>query len=241
MTIPFRNLLLILVCLPTLVLGLVGINYLFIKRLLHLDRNLSPVEQAGFVPIVQPLVLAMSSDMKPVVGDLFFRMGVSAGIDQIPREHPLLIRLSWIQRANPYPPLLAEISESYQASYCSFGYLGVDRRYHQVTLYQGESDSLPTFLVGKVRGRSTLWGDYFAQYLFHLSRETALLDPHGRPHYPKIDAIEWASFRGGSYDGFEEIFGNAAATLAELLLIGVASASVLARRRRRRGSVERSP
>ncbi|MFL6202993.1 MAG: hypothetical protein ACJ76J_27815 [Thermoanaerobaculia bacterium] len=233
MTTPFRNFLLILICLPALMLGLVGVNYLVIKQLLHLDRSLSPVEQSGFIPMAKPLVLAMSTDMKPLVGELFRRMGVRVGIEQIPREHPLLIHLSWIQRANPYPPVLAEISESYQSSYFSFGYLGVDRRYHQVTLYGGELDTLPTFLVKKVRGRSTLWGDYYAQYLVHLSRETEPLDPNGRPYYPQIDSIEWASFRGGSYNGFEEIFGNAAATLAELLLIGVVSSVVLSRRRRR--------
>lgn len=195
---------------------------------------MSPLEQPGFIPIAHPLVVAMSSDMKPVAGDLFRRMGVRVGVDEVPREHPLLIDLSWIQHANPYPPLLAEISESYQSSYFSLGYLGVDQRYHQVTMYVGESDTLPTVLVEKVRGKSTLWGDYFAQYLFLLSREMELVDQSGLPNHPQIDAIEWASFRGGSYDGSEEILGNVVATLAELVLIGAVCMGVLARRQRKR-------
>lgn len=230
---PFRRLLLILICLPSLVLGLVGINYLLIARLLHLDRSLSPVKQRDFVPVARPLVLEMSGDMKPAAEDLLRRMGVSVGIDQIPREHPLLVNISWIQRSNPHPPILAEISGNYRSSYCSFGYLGTDGRFHQVTLYGGESDTLPSFLVERVRGRSTLWGDYFVQYLFLLSRETKLTDQNGHLNHPQIDAIEWASFRGGSYNGFEEIFGNAAATLLELLVVGAVGTAVLARRRRK--------
>lgn len=237
----FRSFLLILTCLPVLVLGLVGINYLLIARLLHLDRSLSPVEQPDFVPVARPLVLEMSGDMKPGAGDLLRRMGVSAGIDQIPREHPLLVDISWIQRANPHPPILAEISGNYRSSYCSFGYLGTDGRFHQVTLYGGESDTLPSFLVEKVRGRSTLWGDYFAQYLFLLSREAEFTGQNGRSNNPQIDAIEWASFRGGSYNGFEEIFGNAVATLVELLLLGAVGTAVLARRRDEAGLVQRNP
>lgn len=231
MTKPLRNFLLVVICLPTLVSVLVGINYLLISHLLHLDRDLSPAEQAGFVPVAKPLVLAMSSDMRRAAEETLLRSGIRSGVDQIPKEHPLLIDISWIQSANPYPPLLAEIG-GYRSSYFSFGYLGADERYHQVTLSVGETDTLPTFLVEKVRGRRTLGGDYFAQYLFHLSREMKLIDPNGPPNQPQIDSIEWASFRGGSYDGSEEILGNAAATLAELLLIGVVGAVVLARNRR---------
>ena len=238
----FKNFIAVIVGLPILLAVLVGVNFYVISRLLRVDSDVLSGVKAQLVPVGKPLVLKVDEDgnLREAAHEIAALLGVKG--QDLPSSHPLLVDISWVQRANPYPPLLAEISEGYrrQLGYCSFGYLGVDDRYHQVTLYVGESDTLPAFLVEKVRGRSTLWGDYFTQYLFYLSRETELLDPNGRPHFPQIDAIEWASFRGGSYDGFEEIFGNAAATLAELLLIGMVGAIVLVRRRRRRVSLERS-
>ncbi len=235
MTKSFKVFLALLLGLPILLASLVGINFYIISRLLHIDSDVLSGAESQFVHVAKPLVLKVdeNENLREAAQELVALLGVKR--QPLPSSHPLLIDILWVQRANPYPPLLAEVSEGYrqQLGYCSFGYLGVDGRYHQITLYVGESDTLPTFLVKKVRGGSTLWGDYFTQYLFLLSRETELIDKNGQPNQPEIDAIEWGSFRGGSYDGFEEIFGNAAATLAELLVIGVVGVVVFARRRRR--------
>ena len=223
MTKQFKVFLSLLLGLPLLVAMLVGLNFIVISQLLHIDSDVLSRVESEFVPVAKPLVLKVDEDenLSEAAQEVLAALHVRG--NHLPRRHPLLIDISWVQRANPYPPLLAEVSSGYkmQLGYCSFGYLGVDGRYHQVTLYVGEADSLPSFLVKKVRQSYTLGGDYFVQYLFLMSRDAQLVDENGRATTPQIDAIEWSSYRGGSYDGFEEIIGNALAIVLELFLISL--------------------
>lgn len=165
-----------------------------------------------------------------------------ATLEKLPSTHDWLIDISWITRANPYPPLLAEFNEGYekQAAYFSFGYLGRDERYHQVTVYSGEADTIPSFLVRKVRGSDTHNGDYFVSYAFLLSR-TVKVDPKWKAfpqikwNRPQIDDVRWNSYIGGSSDQIEELLISPLMTIAELLL-GVPVAWWLLRRRRLRSA-----
>lgn len=235
MTRQFKRFLLLVGGIPLIITVLSCVNYLVICSLLRIDRD--PVEKirSQAVPVSKPLVLVGSDDVIEYARDLVRQMVGNDSAIRVPSIHSLLIEDSWVRRANPYPPLLADVAERelYRSSFFSFGYIGKNGRYCQITFLSGEADTLPSFLVRKVRGEMTQGGDYFLNYAFVLSREPSLIDANGLPTYPQIDAIDWGSFRGGSYNGFEEIFGNVLATLTELFIIGLVTVLVLARKRRR--------
>lgn len=176
-------------------------------RLLRLEQPAEALTRLNsyLVPVREPLVLsAVGFDGRPELLRRFLdAVGLHAA-DEIPATHPLLIPIEWVAAANPYTPLLAEYTD-YSMSAVSLGYLGDDGRYHQVSFYLGEADTTPSWLVTKVRGSETRWGDYFVHYIVLLS--SAIDGPPGRrQNSPQLDRVDWGSHAGGSYNGFEEIF-----------------------------------
>jgi hypothetical protein len=220
-------------------------NYRLATWLLRL--GIDPIKEASSeIPsVTKPLVLdARDHSTLLAARKAIQELGVDpAEIKRLPRKHPLLMELSWFQAANPYPPLLAEFNPAYdrQWSYFAFGYLGPGKKYHQILSYWGESATTPSFLVTKVRGEGTNEGDYFVNYVFLATKEISptpqTIDSRGRATSwfipaPTIDLVEWGSYEGGSYNGFEEIVFTATATFFELLVLAACTALIWRRRRR---------
>lgn len=210
-------------------------NYVFTLFLLRIDFSTDPFQKVSkdMVSIKEPLVFSKNWPNVFDIQKFAQYVGIKENIlYNLPIDHPFLVKLDWITKANPYPPLLSEIYNlESQPIYFSFGYIGNDEKYHQITLYKGESDTTPSVLVQKVRGSATGWGDYFIQYKVFLSKvikETPLIVKKSSgqvmkwtpiPQYPRIDKIEWSTYRGGSYNGFEEIVFPLLATFAETFCV----------------------
>lgn len=234
-------------CLFGLALSLL-LNFVLARKILRLEDPLRSIDRISG---------EMAAPLKPLVfvahekeaGSLLLRrflqaVGLSEEVARsLPTSHPLLTPVEQLARYNPYPPLLAEALGGSIPGSISYGYLGIDHRYHQVTYYAGEADTTPSCLVQKVRGRYTGGGDYFLTYVILSSK-----DPMGRPElldssgfvlrrgplsaFPEVDAIDWRAFLSGSSDSFEEIGFSLIATLLETLAVVVVAVSIAQRRRR---------
>ena len=207
--------------------ALIG-NYQFAQRyLLRVDRPADPFSDIPkrMFPVGRPLVLAAGGGGQDDA--IRRRFSAAAGIAgrALPDTADPLIDISTVTKVNPNPQpwdvLLAR-----GVNYLSYGYVGTDNRYHQVTYYWGESDSTPSPLVRKVRGSETGHGDYLVRYTVYLSRD---LGAHRAP-FPNIDRIDWSTYKGGSYNGAEELGFAIYATAGE----GVLLFALVRRRRRRR-------
>ena len=170
------------------------------------------------------LVFERGGYLSPAAIDEFAAaLGVATNtLTSVERSRPEYIPLETVIRLNPYPQVLRTEDDPY---WLSVGYRSTDARYHQITWYGGESDTTPSLLVKKVTPRATGWGDYFVRYTVALSKET--------PAHPgQIEALQWQSYRGGSYDGFEEMGFTFLGTL--LLAPGLARCTLVLMCRRRR-------
>jgi len=181
------------------------------------------------------------------IDDFAAALGVqTSGLTSLERSHPDHIPLEAVIRLNPYPQVLRTQNYPY---WLSLGYRSTDSRYHQVTWYGGESDTTPSLLVKKVTPRATGWGDYFVRYTVILSKETTA-QPEGLSSTgvvtrwrhpsdrPQIETLRWHAYRGGSYDGLEEVGFTFLGTLLftpPLALFALA----LVRRRGLNGRVDR--
>lgn len=211
-------------------------NYVFAERyLLRLNLPRDPIADIPkhLAPIATPLVISTRTvdSQKQLPAHFLDALGLTNAV--LPKNDSRLIPIADVARVNPYPQPLA-VTRGETVDYLSFGYLGVDQGYHQVTYYWGESDSTPSLLVRKVRGSQTGEGDYFVRYTVFLSndlqaqpltiesRTGAALSWQAPPRWPRVDDIEWSSYDGGSYNGFEEMgFAAVAAPIEFLFGVGV--------------------
>lgn len=230
---------------------LIHINHEMATVLLRLVHD--PLAEAGewMVPMSTPVVLT-AGDRQSLwtAREELRKLGITLPND-LPQKHPLLLDISWVQAANPYPPLLAEFNPDYGRSYFSFGYLGIDGRYHQLSTLSGETDTTPSLFIKKVRGAQTNWGDYYVEYVLLITKEVKpvprVTDKSGNVSSwekpaPTIDLATWGTYAGGGYDGFEEFGITAIAVLAELLLLAhVSSVFRFHRSRRRKDLVSSQP
>lgn len=164
-----------------------------------------------------------------------------AALSSANASNPHFIPLEDVIQLNPYPQ--THRSEHYPC-WLSVGYRSNDKRYHQITWYGGESDTTPSLLVRKVRPYETLWGDYFIRYSVKLSKETTeqpeiYTNKTGevmrwRPPSPRprVERLRWHTYRGGSYNGFEEGGFTLIGTLAVAPILARALPRVKRRLRR---------
>jgi hypothetical protein len=213
-------------------------NSILATYLLRLDHPTNPFKliPQKMTRIGEPLVLISQHIDEAWLTDFIHSVGLDEKTaKRLPSTHPLIVPYEWISKANPYPPLWWDVYGTEQdAIYLSFGYMGVDQQYHQITYIQGETDTTPSPFVAKARGRSTHDGDYFVRYTFYFSKRTTpipLLTDNRTgevkqwkppPNYPDIDRIDWSTYTGGSYDGFEIMDIMFFATMIEgaVLVIG---------------------
>jgi len=109
-----------------------------------------------------------------------------------------------IQKYNPYPPILHLMRSEYLI-YKKNGQL------RQITILTGESDATPSLLVKKARGAQTGFGDHFVTYIIYNDLQGNTYD---------YDTIDWYSWKGGSYDGFEELWQFPMLLIELLLIVG---------------------
>lgn len=231
------------------------LNFFLARRFLRVEERTEPLariaDQMG--PVATPLVLSIENEYGPdAEARRAFLEAVgltSEAAALLPARHPQLVVVDDLARYNPYPPLLVETSGSIR-SWMTFGYLGTDGLYHQVTHYYGEADTTPSPFVCKVRGNETHYGDHFVTYTIYGKK-----DPLGRPYswdsetgeprdrdlearYLLIDRIDWSTYEGGSYDGLEEIEFTVIATFVEAVAVYLTIVTVQFRRFRRRRHAE---
>ena len=115
------------------------------------------------------------------------------------------IQYKSVENYNPYPPIL----NLFDTAYIIYN---KDFKLKQITILSGECDATPSFLVDKERGEQTGSGDYFVTYIFYQNE----ISGTGVDY----DRIDWYSWRGGSYDGFEELWFFPM-IIAELLILAL--------------------
>jgi hypothetical protein len=213
-------------------IGLVA-NYFFAERyLLRLDWPSDPFASISkhLVAVREPVALIAGGRGKdePVLRGFTAAVGLTSPMR--PALANTLIPIQQVTRGNPYPQPFAVVNGR-DVDYVSYGYVGADGRYHQVTHYWGESDATPSILVKKVRGPQTGWGDYFVRYTVYLSRdlkskprtvsaeagEVTSWEPP--PTSVDVDRVDWSTYEGGSYDGFEELGFAVIATPLEGMVV----------------------
>lgn len=121
-----------------------------------------------------------------------------------------LIPIERIAELNSYPLILWQMAPQYEEnlSYLSLKYAEPSGAVFQYSYYCGESDTTPSRLVPKVR-RSPGEGDYFVCYSLLVDFDkNAVVKP-----------VLWRAYRGGSYNGFEEVTLFGALSLIEALFI----------------------
>ncbi len=115
------------------------------------------------------------------------------------------IQYKSVENYNPYPPILNLFDTAYVI-------YNKDFKLKQITILSGECDATPSLLVDKARGEQTGFGDYFVTYIFYQNE----ISGTGVDY----DRIDWYSWRGGSYDGFEELWFFPM-IIAELLILAL--------------------
>ncbi|HYG15593.1 MAG TPA: hypothetical protein VEC12_07545 [Bacteroidia bacterium] len=130
------------------------------------------------------------------------------------------IPYSAVEAYNPYPPILHLFDTGYVI-------YNKDFKLKQITILSGECDATPSPLVAKARGEQTGGGDHFVTYIFYQGEMSG--------NSVDYDRIDWYAWRGGSYDGFEEIWMVKAIVAELLILIGC---RVIRKRRRKKNIVQ---
>jgi hypothetical protein len=212
-------------------------NYLFAIHVVLRIRNYpSPDFDGTMTPVAEPIVLTPLPSQLPALG-IVSRVG--AHRPDLPTHSKLLIEIDDVDRANPHPNLAATNRGDKPAGR-SFGYLGTDGRYHQLTVYLGMAPTTPSWLFRDrgVEGGTGTDYDYFLCYTVYLSRaqpgalEPGAADPSGGI---QVDRVNWSAYHGAGGDGerLDEFLFAAGATAIEIpaLLFGLSMF-----RRRRRGA-----
>ncbi|HTF04462.1 MAG TPA: hypothetical protein VK826_10565 [Bacteroidia bacterium] len=129
-------------------------------------------------------------DFSPNMYQRLKALGLENKFDTASYKKERRISYAEVEDYNPYPPHL----RLYDSAYVVY-----NKNYEQkqLTVLSGESDATPSLLVSKARGDWTGYGDHFVTYVFYHGE----LNGSG----PDYDQIDWYSWKGGSYDGFEEM------------------------------------
>lgn len=232
-----RHLLVLMGVALVAVAALVALNYSVAVALLRLEDGDEMFDRLSrsVEPVETPLAFSVGGiePDHPSVGRFSESVGLTAAMRRgLPETHPQLIDLPWILAASPYPPTLDEI-QGPEPPHLSFGYLGGDGDFHQVTFFGGEADTTPSVLTPKARRDKTGHGDFFVRYAFQLRRPGSAVELASLSSVDIMN-VDWSSYAGGSYNGFEEIEFTIVATTIEVALLVLVSLGALWARRRRR-------
>lgn len=172
-----------------IIIGLILLNLLILECLLRVGGLFQTISESNLNEelISAEHIIDYSSNMEDRL--IMLDLEHTFDLDRYGKEN----RISYleVERDNPYPPI-AHLFDSAYVIYTKDGKL------KQITILSGECDATPSILVDKVRGNETGFGDHFITYIFYKSEM--------RRSHVEYDRIDWYSWRGGSYNGFEELW-----------------------------------
>lgn len=142
-------------------------------------------------------------DFSPNMEDRLINLGLENKFDLDYHGKSKRIPYNKITDYNPYPPILHFFDSSYVI-------YNKDFKLKQLIVLSGESDATPSILVEKARGEQTGYGDHFVTYIFYIDEMSGIGFDFRK--------INWYSWQGRSYDGFEELW-IVPLTIVELLII----------------------
>lgn len=167
--------------------AVVGFNLLVLECLLRVNGLFEASIESRLDDELKSadVIYDFSPDMYPRLKEL----GLESKFDTTSYKKERRIAYAETENDNPYPPL----------SVWDSAYVIYNKNFQQkqVTVLSGECDATPSVLVSKVRGDWTGFGDHFVTYIFYQGGLS------GIGH--NYDRIDWYSWKGGSYDGFEEM------------------------------------
>ncbi|HYV92444.1 MAG TPA: hypothetical protein VE978_11690 [Chitinophagales bacterium] len=129
-------------------------------------------------------------DFSPNMNGRLKALGLESKFDLGSFKNEKRIPYPAVEEYNPYPPIL-DIFDT------AFVLYNKDFKLRQITILSGECDATPSILVDKARGKETGFGDHFVTYIFYQDEMSGIGVDY--------DRIDWYSWRGGSYNGFEEL------------------------------------
>lgn len=174
-----------------IIFGLILFNFLVTEYLLRVNGLVESIHESTLDSELKSAdyIFDFSTDMK----ERLIGLKLENKFDLESPDKVKRIPYNKVESYNPYPPILHLFKSDYVV-------YSKDSKIKQITILSGESDATPSVLVSKSRGGQTGWGDYFVTYIFyqnHINKNNGAVDGD-------YDKISWYSFRGGSYNGFEE-------------------------------------
>lgn len=195
-----------------IIIGLILLNLIILECLLRVGGLFQTISE---VRLNEELIRAEQIfDFSPNMEERLIILGLEHTFDFDHNGKGNRISYLEVEQNNPHPPILHLFDSAYVI-------YNKDNKRKQITILSGESDTTPSILVEKVRGNETGFGDHFITYIFYQSEM--------RQSHVDYDRIDWYSWRGGSYNGFEELW------LFPMLLLEITFLIIGAGLRRRKG------
>lgn len=174
-----------------IILGFILFNFLVTEWLLRVNGHVENIHESALDRELKSADYIF--DFSPRFKERLISLNLEHKFDLESPQKEKRIPFAQVQNYNPYPPIL----HLFRSDYVVYS---KDAKLKQVTIFSGESDTTPSILVNKSRGNYTWGGDYFVTYIFYQSNITTYKDTVNCDY----NNIDWYSFRGGSYNGFEE-------------------------------------
>lgn len=166
-------------------------NFLVVEYLLRVNGIIENIHEAKLDTELKSADYIF--DFSPGIKERLLGLQLEDKFDLESEEKENRISYDNVKNYNPYPPILHLFKSDYVV-------YSKNSKIKQITILSGESDATPSILVGKSRGDYTGGGDYFVTYIFYQS----YININYQSVAGDYDNIDWYSFRGGSYNGFEE-------------------------------------
>ncbi|TBN00451.1 hypothetical protein EYD45_14380 [Hyunsoonleella flava] len=174
-----------------IILVLISFNFLVTEYLLRVNGIIENIHETKLGNELKNADRIF--DFSPKMESRLLELQLGEKFDLDSKEKEKRISFAKVENYNPYPPIRHPFTSDYVI-------YRKDSVVKQITILSGESDTTPSVLVKKVRGKQTSWGDYFVTYIFYHN----CFDIGNGNIDTDYNDIDWYSFRGGSYNGFEE-------------------------------------
>ncbi|WP_396601255.1 hypothetical protein [Algibacter sp. R77976] len=188
-----------------IIFGFILFNFLVTEYLLKVNGIFESIHEATLDSELKSADRIF--DFTPEMEERLLGLKLGNKFDLESQEKKKHIPYAEAENYNPYPPIL----HLFKSDYVIYS---KESAVKQITILSGESDTTPSVLVSKSRGNYTGGGDYFVTYIFYQNN----INVTNGVVKCDYDNIDWYSFRGGSYNGFEEAW-FVVFTFFEILII----------------------